>query len=142
MLSLRYALPLVLLSACPGGAPLAAGPGGILMAYEVSGRVVSDASACNAPLADASVALFAEDGTLLDETRTDAGGHFNVSVRNPDAAESMMRALDGDDPTVQVALQVQVQGAEQRHKLRLPRPIHGKEYRVRFHPEKQCDEER
>jgi hypothetical protein len=125
---------------CPGGAPVSAGPGGILMAYEVSGRVVTDALGCATSVADASVALFSMDGTLLDETRSDAGGHFNVSVRNPDAAESMMHALDGDDPTVQVALEVQAQGAEQRILLRLPRPLHGKEYRVRFHPLPQCEE--
>jgi hypothetical protein len=121
---------------------VAVGPaGGIVMAYEVAGRVTSDTGGCFTPLPDVSVALFDTGGTLLDETRTDGTGKFNVTVRNPDAAEGMVARLDGDDPTVQVALRVQAAGGkEERYMLRLPRPIHAKEYRVRIDKKDSCKE--
>ncbi len=113
---------------------------GILMAYEVSGRVVSDSPSCRYALSDASVALFDDKGVLLDDTRTDNTGHFDVTVRNPDAADAMTAALDNNDPTVQVDLVVQARdGNEQRLHLRLPRPVHGKEFLVRFSPRPSCD---
>ncbi|MCC6809710.1 MAG: carboxypeptidase regulatory-like domain-containing protein [Deltaproteobacteria bacterium] len=125
-----------------GSRGVAVGPaGGIVMAYEVTGRVTSDQSNCATPMADVSVALFDMNGALLDETRTDSSGKFNVTVRNPDAAEGMVARLDGDDPTVQVALRVQANGStEARYTLRLPRPILAKEYRVRLDKKDSCKE--
>lgn len=121
---------------------VAVGPvGGVVMAYEVTGRVTSDSSGCATPLADASIALFDDQGALLDETRTDTTGRFIVTVRNPDAADGMVARLDSDDPTVQVALRVQAPGGkEERYKLRLPRPIQAKEYRVRLDRKDTCKE--
>jgi len=131
------------ITACPYAQQTGmAGTGaGITMAYEVSGRVTSDESSCDAASSDVSVAMFDSSGALLDETRTDAQGKFNVSVRNADAAEGMLAQLDADDPTVQVTLRVQDAGGnEQRFSLRLPRPIHGREYRVRLHKKDTCKE--
>jgi hypothetical protein len=121
---------------------MAVGPaGGIVMAYEVSGRVTTDSGNCATPVSDVSIALFDETGVLLDETRTDTTGRFNVTVRNPDAAAGMVQKLDSDDPTVQVSLRVQPPGgADQSYKLRLPRPIHAREYRVRFDKKDTCTE--
>ncbi len=133
-----------LLAACVVGTravPVAVGSGaGIVMAYEVTGRVTSDDSGCFAPVSDVSVALFDMSGTLLDETRTDAQGKFLVGVRNPDAAEGMLARLDGDDPTVQVSLRVQGERGEQSFVLRLPRPVQAKEYRVRLAKRPDCVE--
>ena len=73
--------------------------------------------------------------------RTDAQGKFQVSVRNVDAADGMVEQLDADDPTVQVTLRVQdASGHEQRFSLRLPRPLHGSEYRVRLKKKESCKE--
>jgi hypothetical protein len=121
---------------------VAVGPaGGIVMAYEIAGRVTSDSGGCFTPMSDVSVALFDMSGALLDETRTDMTGKFNVTVRNPDAADGMVAKLDSDDPTVEVALQVQAAGGkEERYTLRLPRPIHAREYRVRIDKRDNCKE--
>jgi hypothetical protein len=113
---------------------------GIVMAYEVSGRVVSDEISCFSAMSDVSVALFDASGTLLDETRTDTLGKFVVGVRNPDAAEGMLARLDGDDPTVQVTLRVQTGKGDKTQTLRLPRPLHGKEYKVRVVKRDTCVE--
>jgi hypothetical protein len=121
------------------GGPIVGSGAGIVMAYEVSGRVTSDERGCEGALPDVSVALFDSEGTLLDETRSDQQGKFVVGVRNPDAADAMLAKLDGDDPTVSVSLRVQpAHGGEQSYALRLPRPLHGKEYRVRLDKRASC----
>ena len=117
-----------------------AGGLGVYMAYEVAGRVTTDANGCAIAINEASVALFSASGTLLDEARTDGSGKFVLGVRDPDVADSFAQKLDQDDPTVQVTLRVQTNsGQEQRFALRLPRPVHGREYRVRFDARRDCD---
>jgi hypothetical protein len=112
------------------------------MAYEVTGRVVSDESHCSQAVADASIALFDSFGTLLDETRSDQTGKFLVQVRNPDAAELMTAQLDQADPTVSVTVRVQAAGQpEQSLRLRLPRPVRAREFRVRLNAKQNCEKE-
>lgn len=140
---MRALLVLAICAGCyPGMRGVAVGPaGGIVMAYEVTGRVTSDSSGCFTPMSDVSVALFDMQGTLLDETRSDSTGHFNVTVRNPEAADRMVTRLDGDDPTVQVALRVQAPaGKEESYTLRLPRPVLAREYKVRLDKKDSCKE--
>jgi hypothetical protein len=134
---------LICLSACAAGQNTAVlAGGGVVMAYEIAGRVTNDDIACGAGVGDVSVALFDQAGALLDETRTDQQGHFLVGVRNPDAAEGMLARLDNDDPTVSVSIRVQPPGrTELRYNVRLPRPVAAREYRVRLATKKaKCDD--
>jgi len=109
------------------------------MAYEIDGRVEADAAACHTPITDAPITLLDVNGTVLDETRSDASGHFFVSVHHPDAIETMVLQLDQDDPTVPVTLRVQATGYPIKTvSLRLPRPVHGKEYRVALVEKNAC----
>lgn len=141
---IRFALAFVSLAiGCAGGARnvnITGGGLGVYMAYEISGRVTTDTNGCNQGVAEASAAMFDDRGTLLDESKTDAMGHFSLSVRDPDVADLFASKLDQDDPTVSVTLRVQTgAGQEQRFKLRLPRPVHGREYRVRFDARANCE---
>lgn len=146
MMVSRLALLTVLFALLPTGCAgarninIAGGGLGIYMAYEVVGRVSSDTNGCGGAVADASAAMFDDRGALLDETKTDSTGRFALSVRDPDVADHYAAKLDQDDPTVQVTLRVQTNaGQEQRFNIRLPRPVHGREYRVRFDARPTCE---
>lgn len=137
----RVAVIIALASCAYGGTALVGPGGGIVMAYEITGRVSSDSPNCFTPIPEASVALFDARGVLLDEARSDSNGRFQVAVRNPDVAEGMMARLEGDDPTVVVILRVAgPMGDEKEHTLKLPRALAAREYPVRFNQRSACME--